>query len=400
MAATGQGTGQDTVNQGAAVPSTADLLAAYDASRRAEAENFGEVIDRTDFSFLAFEEDKKRRGGKIPQNVAKPFLDAVVRLDGQKRPEVFALTEAASKVVETTTDPVSAVINSAYPLDAALGRLQVAFEDPECLNAAVRHCASRARRQGEDARIATRLLGVRSSLGLSVLTPVLTQALGLRYWLPASLDEHDLTDWAKALGLSPRNYTGLWEAARAGVEAKHMIGGAEASAVKGGRFRGAYAAASSFKAAGSFATRVAASLAHDPVLRERNLIEGTVVEFTVHQASPILVCGSVTDPAMFRIDRRYIAHSADEPTLTAVLECTGMTVTEGHYLIEFKGLTSRQRGARLVRDAADAPHNKTIFLTPQPYIGSQIVSIARPWQGEGREWSPREVPLDIALAGA
>jgi hypothetical protein len=387
-------------DQSIAVPSTADLLAAYDAGKRAQAENFGEVLDRTAFSFLAFDPSKVRRGGKIPQNVSKAHLDVVLRLDDQKRPEAFGLSDAGIKIIDEAADQVSAVINAAYPLHSSLGRLQVAFEDPECLNAVTRHCAARARRRGEEAQIATRMLGVRSSLALSVLTPVLTQVLGLRYWLPSSLDEHDLADWAKALGLSQRNYTGLWDAARAGTEARHMIGGAESSAVKGGRFRGAYAAASSFKAAGSFAARVAGSLADDPVLRERNVIEGTVVKFNVHQADQAVVSGSVTDPAMFRVDRRYIAHSDDEPNRTAVLECTGMTVVEGRYLIEFRGLTKRQRGARMVRDAADSHPSKPLFLTQQPYIGSQVVSTARPWQGEGREWRPREVPLDIALAGA
>lgn len=304
----------------------------------------------------------------------------------------------------------------AYALDrnhgSALGVMirdedRVVFADREAFKA-TRRLVDRNAKQSGDGRF-SRTLAVAASLPVSTRFPVLTDLLSARLWLPAGLDTNSFDAWAHALAFSGAPASEQMDRALAmvsdGWSNPRLVKAARSEfwSLRSAEYAGLSAACSAYGAVEQITDCWAATCAADEGLRERNVLDGTV-----SRVLPQSYCGGadremvalVSSPFRLKVGRaaRFLWNGDGADVTVAGLEVSGSDLA-----VTFELPTSRRgsSGARM-HSALDA--GTPMFVTSKPFDGVGAATPGgRKWAAkadEGWAGAMRDVPVDVALAGA
>lgn len=279
-------------------------LAQYDATMRARAAEAGVPTNRT---------------ACVGMRITGP-LARVVFSDANGAIQVIDMRDA-SAARPLTLDLLREILTDAYDLNdtaraaEAKGVQMDAFHKPFVIaDTATLHRVARAadkwarKHQDLPSRTLSRLMSFRCSLPFSVFTPVLTESLTSRYWLPAGAQTDDLTAWNLAFGnakppTSRKAFDYLIRRASDGAvdnTTMRAIVSGERYGARAGQYASDHSAASAFTKAGALHDAHAAMLAIDPTLRERNLIGGETSRVRIHQVKDDRVEAYLDEPGKIR----------------------------------------------------------------------------------------------------
>lgn len=380
-------------------------LAKYDAKQRAAAAKVGRPTDRAATAGI-FHGDKTTLTSAVFTGV-----------DGK----VYSLDLVSdSTPVALDRQGLLRLLTDAYDLgDAEVGLFNgFVIADRDTLRRIAKMADGWAKASDAlEVRRMARLMSFRMTLPVSMYTPVLTEALASRYWLPTGPDADDLGAWDVAFGhghphLSRRALLALIEKATDGItnkDCKNAINSGEKIGARAGQHASDSAACTAFGKAGAVTDAYNTMIAIDPTLRERNTISGTVSRIKIHQIKQNQIEAYVTDPGKLRegskvwifddtadgrkIDLTLRAIEFVNERLMAILSAPASNNSNGFIIHESK---AQYEGTTLVRAA------RPLYVVTAPFLANKKAPKNKRWMQSGGEDKVLhiDIPVDIALAGA
>lgn len=318
------------------------------------------------------------------------------------------LTDANTASSLVTFHVARKILDDAYDLaDPSVGVHRCAiFADPETLRRLTKMAASWSVKMAtQEARMLSRLLEFRGALPTSTFTPVLTDALASRYWLPSGPATDDLAAWASAFGQAPATYTSYsYLIARAldGQSDSAIIKTmtqAERFGVRAGQYGSDHAACSAFTKAGSVTDAFAALLSLDPVLRERNAISGAISKVRIHQVKANKIEAYVDDPGKLREGSKVLIFDGVDYGNKVEVTLETVDFINDTMMATFSVPKARDKNAHIIEDAKAA--YRTLYVATAPFLSFKRGPKNRRWTSSGEEKTLLvDMPVDIALAGA
>lgn len=409
------GPGRVTVSQ---------VLAQYDAQQRRAAAAAGAPTDRTAAPGLILAGDI---GSLIHTGEDNRLLITAVGRGGGAGGRV-----GGGGWQSLTPALLRRAVSDAYDLamPAAKAHVPVLFTDAATLRRTVKTAqrwaaSSRTQNTGDpqDAKRIARLLTYRAGLPVSAYTPVLTEALACRYWLPAGHRVDDLSAWSTAFGHSDppqrlatdpaglaADWAGLIGRALDGVENRHLVTAMKAAERYGARSAqsaSTHAACAAFTQAASLTDAHAGLMSVDPRLTERNSLAGVVSRINVHQIKQDRIEAYADNPGRLRegskvyvFDGRPDASAGGrhvEVTLKAV------EFHDENLMLVLSVPSARSRHSDLIQEAKR--NYRPLYVATAPFLMHRPPPRNRRWtvnpQHQSSDRHVRvDIPVDIALAGA
>lgn len=371
---------------------TAQALRSHDAKMRAQASQARMPIDRTACAGLVL-------GGLLGHVV-------YTGIDGK----VYALSmREDTPPARLNSALLRALLIDAYDLADPQVKEHVVtvFADTETLLRVTKAAETWAReRDTVEARQTARLMAFRADLPASVYTPVLSEALASRYWLPSGGMVDDLGAWDTAFGhghpyLSKDALSYLVARALDGTgdgEIEKAWKAAERFGARAGQSGSDHAAISAFQQAGTVAEAHAALLSCDPVLRERNAIAGTVSKVHVHQIKQGRIEAYVADMGKMREGSRVLLFDGYSGGAKVALRLKSIEYVNGSLMALLSTPRSNTPNGYLIEEAKK--NHRPLYVVAEPFLMSTPALKNRRWTEVGDD-KPRhvDIPVDIALAG-
>lgn len=372
---------------------TSQSLARYDSRQRKAAKAEGRPTDRTSSPGL---------------NLAGA-IGRVIHTGDNERLCVTDMRAPGVRHVELTSAVLHQIISDAYDLtDPSVGiHVVTLFADTATLRRTAKLAGRWASERGTlEAKQAARLMAYRANLPTSTYTPVLTEALASRYWLPAGPAVTDLSAWDTAFGHG--HPTGTHPAlleligrALDGVEntriAKAMIN-AEKYGARAARSASTYSACSAFTHADSLTDAHTALLSVDPTLRERNVVAGVVSKINVHQIKQSRVEAYAENPGRLREGSSVYVFDDHAKGGHVELRLKSVEFHNDNLMLVLSAPTSRTANGYLIEEARKS--YRPLFVAPAPYLMPRRAPKNRRWTVGGEDKALHvDIPVDVALAG-
>jgi hypothetical protein len=375
---------------------TSQALAKYDATQRAAAIRAGMPTPRTAMS--GFHQGKD---GKLV-NVIYTGLDGKVY--------ILDLRDDFNVPDRATFDTVRKTLSDAYDLGPAEVKVHniALFADTDTLRRVAKMADIWGReKQTQEAKCLSRLMAFRKGLPTSVYTPVLTEALATRYWLPTGPDLDDVTAWAAAFGQrhtphSRESFMALAARALEGIindkDTFGFISPAEKYGARSGQWGSDFAAASAYTKAGTIADAWTALLSLDPNLRERNAIAGTVSKIRIHQIKDNKIEAYMDDPGRLSEGKEVLLFDGFTHGEKVKLTLRSVDYVNGALMATLSSPGRSNKGAYLIEEAHK--NYKPLYVVAKPFLVTKPGPKNRKWTNSGDEKVLHvDIPVDIALAG-
>lgn len=256
------------------------------------------------------------------------------------------------------------------------------------------------------------------SVPLSCALAVLTDVLSTTFWCPTRWDPATLGSWLRAFNL-PTDGSGIWSLlTHALVDAP--LNTAQQSAANHARSAESAITASltptvsvsranaAFEASSSITTARDAYRCADPVFVHEALRTGDVVKALPFAARATTVDAYLSSPSKVKPGEYLVTGMDGQPHGNATLVRVGFDTTTRCVTGQFRSATNKAASkgyAAMTAQAVSRGCASAVLITPKPRLfGSQPVS--SPWDAPrhspdpSRLGSSRQVPLDVALAGA
>lgn len=354
-----------------------ELVAAYRAGKRLDAAALDAPLDRSAFPGLGMPPT-----GMIYLRGKKPVYRA---MNPTGPAEVLDPEKLASLL---TTEGMSTVVADAY----TFGKLTVMAGNVP----------------SNDFKALTRRLRISRGLPMSLKLPVLTEALAVRYWMQDGLTDTSLSDWAEAFGFSglslPETIRELSSMATAGIRPAGLVyaktignlEGLETRLMSSAGFSGISTDCYVFTMLEGFNAKAGGLRIIDPGLLELHVLDGQVCRVTPMNVTAGKFTAAVSSPFKFKEGRDVRLTDGQRLARTGM---QSLRFGGGVLHAEFRTPTNRSGGLDMLRDAKAgiAP----LYAAEDVFDGRGQEIKNKRWMGGDVERIPgREVPLDVALAGA
>lgn len=376
---------------------TGQLLAIHDAKRRAAATAAGHPTDRT---FTA----GMHLAGMLGQ-VAYTGPDS----------KVYLLDlDADTPAQRMTYRALREAITDAYDLGSTTTKQYRAtvIADKETLHRMLQMAERHAdgAEATPEARRLSRLLTYRRGLPTSVHTPVLTDALAVRFWLPTGHDPKTLDGWADGFNLSgdPRGRSAIKRLVTLAMDGEvdqetlKSLRDAELWGARSGQYASLSSACTAFAKATTVNDAFAAMLSLDPLLRERNAVDGTVAQIRILQIDAKGITATVSDPFRLREGSKVFLFDGHETLDRTEVTLRSVDFKDGQLLVSFSNPPKNDRHRHIVEEAK--ANYRPLYAAAAPFLMVKRAPKNARWVqgndgGEDRNL-PVDIPVDIALAGA
>lgn len=361
--------------------STTDRFIAYDADHRAKATLAGRPIQRmAEFLVPAMED-----------SIVLRTIDGVAICSHESRP---ANALSLEEVLE--------------------GELQMLVADKD----AIPTLLAQLKAGDDDDKDAAYQIGLLKSLGVSHFMPYLPGLLAQRYWLPEGMDEESLTDWAAAfslrapgadvmgkrlasLALEPfqapdplqEDGTPLPRGQRSKKSNAIYMANREREVLKASTYLATASTCRAYKSMQTHGEILKGTIAGDVMLRQRNIINGSVSRVKVTTAVDKIISGIASTPFRFKEGRKVRLFGESDVAASVNLEKLDFDGDEMEITIE----TSSKNAQRWANEALAS--DGYLWLAETVMYGGGGMEEGR-WLNKSTEHQPakNEVPLDIRLA--
>jgi hypothetical protein len=386
-------------------PTPAELLARYDGNKRAEATATRQPVARAAWSLSSSDPVAHKDNGLLSIVSLDPSSGGLI-MDTYGYGETVAVQTRGKAVASALRDAVEGVY---WHEKSALGVARtgvLAFADKKTLRK-----ASTTLKKAKDPDVAYdsfstsgKRLDFRSHQTHGYRFPIVTEILAHKFYTPNDMDDTSIHQWGNLFGLDAKTSSGMYRLFATGAETEPRphsivkgIENNERNAISLSVYSTSKSACKSYDAAESLLNHCEALTALDPLMRERNVLQGVLTEMKFQNRKAAFITARIQNVCGLR-----------DNTDLWILDGFSADVIEGSTLksIGFSGDTMTAQISVPKRNGTFLTQNertyKPFYVLGKPFFAVTFSSAGSDWSeaDTGERIEGREVPLAIALAGA